>query len=66
LPPFETVAQPAIVPELLIATATLAFGSSRLSLTIPPAFGHVVATMEPDDGSSAAPTIAPVEFTAVA
>ena len=66
LTPFETVAQPAIVPALLMATATLGLGSSGLSWTIEPLASQVEATIEPDCGSKAAPTTIPLELTAVA
>src|SRR6184192_4376210 len=56
LTPLETTAQPAIVPVLLMPTATLGFGSSGLSLTIPPLASHAEATMDPEAGSKSAPT----------
>jgi len=64
--PLEIAAQPAIVPRLLMATATLGFGSFGLSLTIAPFESQVEATIDPDDGSKSAPTTAPLELTAVA
>ena len=66
LTPFETAAQPAIVPALLMATATLGFGSSGLSFTIVLLASHVEATIDPEAGSKAAPTTVPFELTAVA
>jgi hypothetical protein len=64
--PFETAAQPATVPTLLMATATLGFGSPGLSFTMAPFASHVEATIDPDAGSKSAPTTVPFEFTAVA
>jgi hypothetical protein len=66
LAPLATAAQPAIVPGLLMATATLGLGSTGLSLTIAPSASQVEATIEPEVGSKSAPTTVPVEFTAVA
>jgi hypothetical protein len=66
LTPLETAAQPAIMPELLTATATLGLGSSGLSFAIEPFVSHIDATMDPDAGSKAAPTTVPFELTAVA
>jgi hypothetical protein len=66
LTPFETAAQPAIVPKVLMATATLGLESSGLSFTIAPLTSHADATMDPDAGSNAAPTTVPFELTAVA
>lgn len=66
LTPLETTAHPAIVPALLIATATLGLGSSGLSFTIAPLASHVEATMDPEPGSKLAPTMVPLELTAVA
>jgi hypothetical protein len=66
LTPFEIAAQPAIVPRLLMATATLGLASLGLSLTIAPFASHVEATMDPEDGSKSAPTTVPFELTAVA
>jgi hypothetical protein len=60
------VAQPAIVPALLIATAMLAFTSLGLSFTMPPAEGHAVATIDPDAASRLAPTTVPLALIAVA
>jgi hypothetical protein len=50
---------------LLIATATLGFGSFGLSFAIAPLASQVEATMDPDAGSKAAPTTVPLELTAV-
>jgi len=66
LTPLDTAAQPAIVPGLLMATATLGLGSFGLSLTIAPLASHVDATIEAEAGSKPAPTTTPFEFTAVA
>jgi hypothetical protein len=51
---------------LLMATATLGFGSPGLSFTMAPFASHVEATIDPDAGSKSAPTTVPFEFTAVA
>jgi hypothetical protein len=50
---------------LLIATATLGFGSPGLNFTIAPFASHVEATIDPDAGSKSAPTTVPFELTAV-
>jgi hypothetical protein len=51
---------------LLIATATLGFGSPGLNFTIAPFASQVEATMDPDAGSKSAPTTVPFELIAVA
>jgi hypothetical protein len=65
LTPLENAAQPAMVPKLLIATATLGFASA-VSFEIEPDADHALAIIDPEPGSKSAPTIVPSEFTAAA